>query len=115
MEDEKVGKGVEDSVLPQNISAESAVLLQEEATGGTAVADLPAADAALQIPPPAQPVVAGLHEGEAGRQEPLVMKEALLAAVRHAVESAQVSTWSLIAFDSWVCFLMQYECRFWPT
>lgn len=46
-EEEKVRKGAVDSVLPQNISAESATLLQEEVISGTAAANLPAADAAL--------------------------------------------------------------------
>jgi hypothetical protein len=75
-----VGKGAADSVQPQNISAESAAPLQEEATGERATIDLPAANAALQILPPAKPTMAGSHEGEVGWQEPPV-KEALLVAV----------------------------------
>jgi hypothetical protein len=109
-EEEKVGKGAADSVPPQNINTESAAPLQEEATGGTAASNLPAIDAAPQIPPPAQPAVTGSHEGEAGWQEPPVIREALLAAVQHTEELVQVSTWSLVAFGSWGRFLMWYVC-----
>jgi hypothetical protein len=52
-EEEKVKKGVVESVPSQNISAESAAALQEEVTGGTAATNLPATDVAPQIPPPA--------------------------------------------------------------